>query len=408
MKIVYLNPSAQLGGAERVLVDVLASLRDAQPEWSMHLVVPSEGPLVEKVRHLGVEVTVLSLPAAVERVGDFGVGKRAGNQVGWFKLASGVLLAAGGLAGYLRQLRQLLAGLAPDVVHSNGAKMHIIGLWARPVGVPVVWHIHDYVSPRPVMTLLLRKHASRCAAAIANSASVAADLKAVCGNRVRTYVVHNAIDIDRFRANLPSLDLDALAGLQPPVTGTLRVGLVATLGRWKGHEVFLRALATLPGHLAVRGYIVGGAIYANQEGQTSIAELRDLADRLGLGSRVGFTGFVENSAAAIRALDIVVHASTQPEPFGLVIVEAMAAGRAVIASQAGGATEIVEEGHNGLMHPPGNAAILAERIQQLATSSELRQRLGRNGRATVERRFDRSRLAAELRPIYDNAVLEAS
>lgn len=68
----------------------------------------------------------------------------------------------------------------------------------------------------------------------------------------------------------------------------------------------------------------------------------------------------------MRALDIVVHASTQPEPFGLVIAEAMACGRAVIASQAGGAAEIIDPGENALGLPPGDAAVLAERIVQLA------------------------------------------
>ncbi len=124
------------------------------------------------------------------------------------------------------------------------------------------------------------------------------------------------------------------------------------------------------------------------------------ARRSKLTDKVGFTGFVEDPASATRALDIVVHASTQPEPFGLVIVEAMACGRALIASPIGGATEILELGKNALGHPPGNAAALAERIAELASNPELRSRLGKAGRATSETRFDRSRLASDLIPIY--------
>ena len=102
----------------------------------------------------------------------------------------------------------------------------------------------------------------------------------------------------------------------------------------------------------------------------------------------------------MRALDIVVHASTEPEPFGLVIAEGMACGRAVVVSEAGGAVELFDAGVNALGHTPGDAAQLAERITLLATDRDLRARLGARARATAERRFNRTRLAAELIPIY--------
>jgi peptidoglycan/LPS O-acetylase OafA/YrhL len=129
-----------------------------------------------------------------------------------------------------------------------------------------------------------------------------------------------------------------------------------------------------------------------------------LAQDLGISDRVGFTDFVAEPAAAMRALDIVVHASTGPEPFGLVIAEAMACGRAVIASAAGGAAEIIDAEVNALAHSPGDAARLAEQIASLASNVELRQRLGQAGRATVQERFNRERLAKELAPIYSKLV----
>jgi len=132
--------------------------------------------------------------------------------------------------------------------------------------------------------------------------------------------------------------------------------------------------------------------------------LQDLAQRLGLSSRIGFTGYVDQPESALRALDIVVHASTEPEPFGIVIAEAMACGRPVIVSAIGGAAEIVQVGVDALAHPAGDAAALASRILELATDSCSRVRLGQAGRATVERRFDRARLAGEIVPIYRRAV----
>src|SRR3989442_1879378 len=183
--------------------------------------------------------------------------------------------------------------------------------------------------------------------------------------------------------------------------------MLATMARWKGHDVFLRAMALIPADLPVRGYIAGGPIYQTNGSQHSVEELKRQINQLGLSERVGLTGFIDNPSAAMRALDIVVHASTQPEPFGLVIAEGMACGRAVIASQSGGAAELIKSGFNALSHPAGDASRLAESIVGLATNGDLRTRLGRTGRATAERRFNRSRFAEEIVPIY-RAVTEGN
>jgi len=180
----------------------------------------------------------------------------------------------------------------------------------------------------------------------------------------------------------------------------VRVGLVATFARWKGHEIFLEALSLLPASLPVRGYVIGGPVYDTTGSQVALDELRQRADSLRLGSRAGFTGFIADSSSAIRSLDIVVHASTDPEPFGLVIAEAMACGRAVVASGAGGAIELTDACADSMTHTPGDASGLADRIHRLAADPALRDRLGAAGRATAERCFTRSRVAVELTPIY--------
>src|SRR5205085_4684252 len=349
---------------------------------------------------LGIETTVLPFPPALARLGDAGAGGPAGRQLSRRALYADLLRASPQMFIYLRRLRRLLRAWGPDVLHTNGFKMHLLGVRARPARVPVVWHIHDYVSARPLAARLLRRSSARCACAIANSRSVAADIEAVCGRRLRVQTVYNGVDVERFTPTGPALDLDALAGLPPAAPETVRVGLLATLARWKGHQTFLRALALLPRDLPVRAYVMGDALYQTNGSQHTLAELISLAAQLGLAERVGFTGFLDGTADAMRALDIVVHASTEPEPFGLVIAEGMACGRAVVVSEAGGAVEVFDAGVSALGHTPGDAAQLAERITLLATDRDLRARLGARARATAERRFNRTRLAAELIPIY--------
>ena len=400
MSIVFLSPTGQTGGAEAALHDLLAGLRESHPSWSLRLIVASDGPLVERVEALGVPVDVLPFPASVARLGDWGVGRGWWARVRFLMRCAATALPA---VGYLQRLRRLLRSNQPDVIHTNGLKMHLLAAWARPRGSAVLWHLHDYAGRRPFTARLLRRYADRCAAVVANSQSVADDVRQVCGGAVPVHPVWNAIDLDRFAPDGPRVDLDAVSGL-PAAGDVVRVGLVATFARWKGHETFLRALAMLPASLRVRGYVVGGPVYETSGSQTSVSELRELVRALGLEDRVGFTGFVPDASKAMRALDIVVHASTDPEPFGLVIAEAMACQKPVVVSRAGGASELIEPGVNALAFTPGDAAELARRIEDLARDANLRERLGRAGRSMAEQRFHRRRMASELAPIYESLV----
>jgi glycosyltransferase involved in cell wall biosynthesis len=117
-------------------------------------------------------------------------------------------------------------------------------------------------------------------------------------------------------------------------------------------------------------------------------------------SKIGFTGYVADPASAMRALDVVVHASTDPEPFGLVIAEAMATGRAVIVSYAGGAQELVTPGVDALIHQPGDADELGRAIATLAADATLRRRLGAEARRSALERFAPVRALHELLTLY--------
>lgn len=378
-----------MGGAEASLVELLASVREYEPAWHLSLVLGEDGPLAMKAAALGVDVCVLPMPASLARVGDSGSNRLLG-------IGAGSIAAS----GYARRLTRVLQAARPHLIHATGFKMHMLSAWTRPPGIPLIWHIHDYLRSRPMMSRLLRWQASRCSAVIVNSRSVAEDIRVGLGQHLPIETVYNAIDLRRFSPEGLTLNLDVLSGLGPAEPGTIRVGLVATFARWKGHSVFLNALSRLSASSRVRGYVIGGPIYKTTGSQHSIEALRLETARLGLAGRVGFTGFVDDTACAMRALDVVVHASTEPEPFGMVIVEGMACGKAVIASQAGGATEIFEQGVDAMAHPPGDFESLAKRITRLACDKDLRLRLGRAGRAKVEKEFNGERLARAIAGVY--------
>jgi glycosyltransferase involved in cell wall biosynthesis len=242
----------------------------------------------------------------------------------------------------------------------------------------------------------------RCNAAVVNSESVGKDFQLALAPRIPIHTVWNGIDLKEFSADGPKLDLDAACQLPPSEKALVRIGLVGTFAKHKGHHTFLEAVAMLPSDLQFRAYVVGGPLYRTDASQWSLDDLKSRVSRLGLSDRVGFTGFVSNPSAAMRSLDIVVHATTQPEPFGLVIAEAMACRRALTASRAGGAVEVFCEGVNALGHAPGDVQDLAAAIARLASDSNLRRTLGEAGRQTAERYFNRDRLGGQLVSIYES------
>jgi glycosyltransferase involved in cell wall biosynthesis len=392
LRIAYLSPSGNFGGAETSLREILGSVRAAAPECELWLVLGQDGPLADYARGLGVEVVVAPFPAALAALGD-------SHQRGLAATLAGMARAAWQVYSYRSRLASLLRSVQPDIIHSNGLKMHVLSALARPGKAHLIWHIHDYVSARGAMRLLLPRLRGACSLAIANSNSVSEDVRKLLPG-LKTTVVYNAVNVDKYSPSGPKLDLDALAGLAPANAGTIRVGLVATFARWKGHKVFLDAVSRLSPEIPVRAYVVGGAIYQTGGSQWSIEELRREAQRLGLGNRIGFTGFVADTDAVMRSLDIVVHASTQPEPFGMVIIEAMACGKPVIASQAGGAAELIVDGQNALGHAPGDAEGLVRQMERLCQSAALRESLGKSGRRGAEQFFARPRIAAELLAVY--------
>ena len=383
----------------------MQAVRHCRPDWNLELLTGGGGEFTTAAQELGIGVHIIPLPMSLGRLGDAGAGGPAGDAVSKSSVVAALGLSAPQLTSYVWKLRRFLSGRAPDLVHSNGLKTHVLAAIAAPLRSRVIWHVHDYVGARPLMSRLMRILARRCDAAIANSDSVAIDLDAVCNGRIKVHTVYNAVDLKRFNPYGPFLDLDTLSGLPTAVNGTVRVGLLATMARWKGHEVFLHALSMLPRELLIRGYVIGGPIYTTAGSEYRLDDLRKLASDVGLHSNVGFTGYLTDAASAIRALDIVVHASTQPEPFGLAIAEAMACGRPVIATNAGGIREIVSEDETALTHRPGDAAALAVCIERLAADSQLRKRFGERGRLTAERCFEGSRLARQVIGIYRTSAV---
>lgn len=405
MRIAFVSVSDALGGSETALLALVRGLRRRQPDWRLHLILPGRGLLATRAEAEGATIAVVPMPESMARLGESGSAFATGfGASGHARFALNLLRAAVRVPGYEARLRRELARIDPDVVHSNGLKSHVTTARVAPARSAVIWHLHEYVGARQLTRRLLRRYASRGAAAVANSRSVAADARRALEAALPVAVVHNAVDLDLFSPAGPVADLDALSRAAPAPERTIRIGLVATFARWKGHETFIRAVAALPRDANIRAYVVGGGVYETEGSQVALDELRRLTAAHGVADRIFFTGFVDDPAPVYRALDVVVHASSQPEPFGLVIAEAMACGRPVIMSNAGGASEIVSPGADAVAHDAGDAGDLADAMRRLIVDGALRARLGRAARASALNRFTLERFAREFEEAYRAAI----
>ncbi len=211
----------------------------------------------------------------------------------------------------------------------------------------------------------------------------------------KTVVVHNGIDTLQIRPTLEPGQLKSLYGIgsSDPV-----IGVVGNIKQWKGQETAVRATAILkrtwPG---IRCLLVGGV----NAGDPYKSHLEGIIRDLGVEQNVVFTGFQENPADYINAMDVVVHASIEPEPFGRVNIEAMFLKKPVVSTNIGGPTEIFDDGENGFLIEPGKPELLAEKLSLLLSDPDLRRRIGHRAYGTVMERFTITRTVREIEGIYE-------
>ncbi len=181
--------------------------------------------------------------------------------------------------------------------------------------------------------------------------------------------------------------------------------VVAMVGRivpWKGHKVYLKALAKMiQKNQNVLGVVLGHDPTPDQE---HLKELQSLARELGIESQVRFLPWLEDVWSIYAAADMVVHASTNPEPFGLVILEAMFAGRPVIATRGGGVTDLIIDNQTGLLVEPNNANELAQAIERLISDSQLADHLAEQARSRAQTCFTMERNAAKVTEVYQELL----
>lgn len=364
-RILFVDHSAALGGAELYLLDVAQAFRDR-----CRVVLFESGPFRDRLVKAGVETEVLDAPSAI-----LNVRKESG--------AVSLLRSLPSLPRLIYRLHRVARGY--DVLYANSQKAFLVSALAGLLGrQTVIWNLHDMFNNQhfsPKTRRLAVATATRFASwVVANSEATRQSFVEHGGSPDRTSVVYNGLDPARFAEPAPGER--AVRRTELGLDDRPVLGIFSRLAPWKGQHVLLDAVRSLPD---VQVLLVGEALF---DGDRSYAEqLRVTVAEQGLSERVRFMGFQEEVAPLLHTCDLIVHASTAPEPFGRVIVEGMLAGKPVIASRAGGAREIVQHGTNGLLVPPGDTAALRGAIQTLLEHPTEARSLARRGRRDATQRY---------------------
>lgn len=299
----------------------------------------------------------------------------------------------------IRRLVSLMRRKRFDIVHTQLLYATIVGqLAARIAGVPIRivtrHHTNDWYQPRHKHLNKLDAYVTRKATkVVAISGAVKNDLLQQGVPLDRIKLIYNGISLKLFDRNGQTNEVPQLKQAYP---GKYLLAYTANLHEYKGHKFLIEALAKLSSkYTDIQLLLIGeGAERKNLEG---------LVARLKLKDKVTFLGYQPNVPALLKEIDLYIH-PTMSEAFGIAVIEAMAAGKCVIASRVGGIPEIIEHGQTGFLVAPKDVTGLAEAILYARENLKLAQEIAEAGRERVKKKFSIQTIVNQYQQLYEACI----
>jgi glycosyltransferase involved in cell wall biosynthesis len=388
LNVLYIHSSADLYGSDKSL---LRLLRHRDPaKISPVVCLPYRGPLVEEIEMLGITVHILEMGV---------VRRRSLDPVGVAELLVNTVTGA-------RGIYRIIKDEEIDIVHTNTSAVFSGAIAARIARVPHVWHVREIYQlgavPGKVYAALIDWLSMRIICVSNAVKDHLASYRMKCARK--TAVVHNGIAVPECGTEGgPALFL-AHRGIP---AGNMYIGAVGRINRVKGHEVFVEIASRVKERYPRACFLIAGDVFSlkgdRREARRAEA-LRKHIQRLGLERDVFLLGYVKNIEEIYGVLDVYLFTSVLPDSFPTTVLEAMASGVPVVASDIGGVRDIITDGENGLLVPAGDVAGFAGAIEKIVTDDALRRRLVQRGKETCRERFTVEKNIREIERIYQGAV----
>ncbi len=360
--ILYLHGISEIGGAERALLSVLERLD--RTCWQPVVACPAAGPLVTELKSLGVPTYPMVFPA-------------------WRKLTHVLWRVSAWL-----KLARLVQDIRPALVHVNDLYWVPQALLAtRRRNIPVVVTVRQNLKSERVRQYRLDK--AGFLVAVSDAARDVLIKSGVRAERVRR--IYTGVDINRLSPEYDGSRVREQLGIP---NGAPVVGCLANVLEIKGHDILLEAFAKVE-----KVHPMSHLLIVGRDTSPHGARMRALADRLGIGKRTHFVGFQTDVRPYIAAMSLVVMAS-RSEGLPVALLEAMAMGKAVVASAVGGIPEVVVDGVTGRLVPPEDSSALSSAMIELLSHPERLIEGGRQGRERIEASFTLRTEIEALEAVY--------
>ena len=380
IRVLLVHQSAELYGSDKVMLQLVSRLDKSV--FEPIVLLPTTGPLEKELERIGVEYHV---------VPTIKVSRSTFTFKGLVKLPLEIIYS-------VRSINSLLEGRRVDVVHSNTLAVMSGALWARLRRVPHVWHVHEIIERpsivRKTYALLLHLFADKV---MCNSHATAEHLyKDNPSLRNKSIVIWNGLEVSDDIGTSGKQNIRKELGLKPD---DVLITLVGRINRWKGQRLLVAAAEMLEnaGFKNVKYLIVGGPPLGNSQ---YLEELERDISNSAAGLDISIIPFTNDIWPVWTATDIAVVPSAEPEPFGMVALEAMAARKPVVASSFGGVVEIIVDGVTGCLFEPGNVLALAKKLEMLITSDRRRIEMGEAGYARLQEVFSINNYVVSIENTY--------
>ena len=363
--ILFLHSSSELYGSDRSLLNLLKNLD--RNEFDISVILPCDGPLVEEIKKLN-DINIIIKELAILR-------RKNLNIKGIFKYLKDLVES-------VNFIKKIINKNNIDIVYTNTSVVFPGGLAAKLVGSKSVWHIREIISnkfERKVVSFIVNTFSD---VIIANSRSTG---EAITKNSNKLKIVYNAIETRPKYKKYKRTD------------DVIVIGMAGRINRWKGQKLFIDMAKDILEQTKNVKFKIAGDVY---KGEGHILEdLKLYVKESGVEKYIEFLGQVNNMDEFYNSIDIFILPSIQPEPFGLVVIEAMENELPVIATNHGGPTEIIDNGIDGYLVDYTNSKEMSRRTLELINDSKLREELGKKAKDKRNNMFNIERYVKDISQI---------
>ncbi|MBA4300746.1 MAG: glycosyltransferase family 1 protein [Cyclobacterium sp.] len=360
--VLFLQSSSEGYGSGKIILQVLRFYQSQG--FSPVVILTNEGPIQQMLAQLEIPFYVQNL----------GILRRK------YVNPSGLLNRLSKNLKAYRFLSELHQQYRFELVYSNTLAVIVGAYWAKRRQIPHIWHIHEILpDPRPLVKMLAGMLDQSTAMPIAVSRAVADHWQPFL-KKSQIQVIHNGIPYAEFLADFRSAKIQV--GFP---AGKIIVGMIGRINPGKGQLFFLELADQLAQKYSEIHFILVGDPFPGYE--SILEELEKAIKSKKLEARVSYIGFRQDIPMVMAGFDIFVLPSILPDSFPTVILEAMAAGKPVVATRSGGASEMVKDGETGFLIPISSVEKGVEALEMLIQDTDLRQKMGKEGRRRVLEEF---------------------